>query len=424
MLDIKYIRENADEVKKNNRNRGVDVDVDQLIDLDEKRRSHIAKLDEMRALRNKTSKGKPSDEDIVRMREVGERIAELEQDLKTIDESYRALLLEIPNLLLSTVPSGGEKDYKILETHGEPTKFDFKPKDHLTLGEALDIIDVQRAVKVSGGRFAYLKGAGAMLEFALVQFAMSKLVKENFTPIIPPVLIRLGITEKLGYWQKGGNENYYLVSDFEKENESAKEKENPLYLVGTGEHAVVPMHSDEVIPAAELPKKYAAFSSCFRREAGTYGKDTNGILRVHQFDKVEMVAFVKPEDDESERGKMLAMAQGLLKDLKLPHRTIQLASRDLSIPSAETIDIETWIPSQETYRETHSISTTTEYQSRRLDVTYQKGKEKHLVHILNGTALAIGRTIIAILENYQTEEGTIRIPKVLQPYMGGLSEIA
>jgi len=423
MLDIKFIRENADAVKKNNRNRGVDIDVDQLIDLDEKRRSHIAKLDEMRALRNKTSKGKPSDEDILRMREVGERIAELESDLSIIDKLYRELLLEIPNVILSTVPIGGEKDYKVLETHGEPTKFDFEPKDHLTLGEALDIIDVKRAVKVSGGRFAYLKGAGALLEFALVQFAMSKLVKEGFTPIIPPVLIRLGITEKLGYWQKGGNENYYLVSDFEKKNESAKEQANPLYLVGTGEHAVVPMHSDEILPADELPKKYVAFSSCFRREAGTYGKDTNGILRVHQFDKVEMVSFVKPEDDATERGKMLAMAQGLLDDLELPYRTIQLASKDLSIPAAETIDIETWIPSQNMYRETHSISTTTNYQSRRLDTKYQEGNEKRLVHILNGTALAIGRTIIAILENYQTKEGTIKIPKVLQPYMGGLKEI-
>jgi len=423
MLDIKFIRENADLIKKNNRNRGVDVDVDQLIDLDEKRRSHIAKLDEIRALRNKTSKGKPSNEDILRMREVGEHIAELEQDLNEIDAPYKQLLLEIPNLILPTVPFGGEKDYKVLATHGEPTKFDFEPKDHLKLGEALDIIDVKRAVKVSGGRFAYLKGAGALLEFALVQYAMSKLVKEGFIPIIPPVLIRLGITEKLGYWQKGGNENYYLVSDFEKENENSKEQANPLYLVGTGEHAVVPMHSEEVIPVEELPKKYAAFSSCFRREAGTYGKDTNGILRVHQFDKVEMVAFVRPQDDETERRKMLEMAQSLLEDLELPYRTIQLASKDLSTPAAETIDIETWIPSQNVYRETHSISTTTEYQSRRLDVKYQEGKEKQLVHILNGTALAIGRTIIAILENYQTADGTIRIPKVLQPYMGGLEEI-
>ena len=224
------------------------------------------------------------------------------------------------------------------------------------------------------------------------------------------------MTEGLGYWQAGGNENYYLVSDYEKENEG-KEKDNPLYLIGTAEHAIVPMHKDEIFDEKDLPKRYVGFSSAFRREAGTYGKDTRGIVRVHQFDKIEMVAFVRQEDEKEEGKKLLSLAESFMNDLDLPYQVVQLASEDLAFPTAETIDIETWMPSQNKYRETHSISTTTDFQSRRLNIKYKDGDKKKFVHILNGTAFAVGRTIIAILENYQKEDGSILIPKILQKYL-------
>ena len=253
-----------------------------------------------------------------------------------------------------------------------------------------------------------MKNEGALLELALIQFAMDKLIKEGFIPIFPPMLIRGEITNELGYWNGENSNNYYLVNNYE---------EHPFYLIGTAEHSIVPMHKDETFEEKDLPKRYIAFSSSFRREAGTYGKDTRGILRVHQFDKVEMVSFVKPENDEKERKKILSIAESLVNDLDLPYQVVQLASGDLAFPSAETIDIETWMPSQNKYRETHSISTTTDFQSRRLNIKYKEGAEKKFVHILNGTAFAIGRTIIAILENYQQKDRSVLIPKILQKYL-------
>ena len=262
----------------------------------------------------------------------------------------------------------------------------------------------------------FLKNEGVLLEFALIQFVVEKLTQEGFTPLIPPVLIRREITDGLGYWQAGGNENYYFVRDYEL-SEDEQVKSLDLYLSGTGEHSTVPMHKDEVFAEKDLPKRYVIFSSCFRREAGTYGKDTRGIFRVHQFDKVEMVSFVKPEDDRKEREKLLFLVEKMMQDLGLPYQLVRLASGDLGFPSAETVDIETWIPSQKKYRETHSISTTTDFQARRLNIKFQEGNEKKFVHILNGTAFAIGRTIIAILENYQEKDGSVIIPKILQKYL-------
>jgi seryl-tRNA synthetase len=257
-----------------------------------------------------------------------------------------------------------------------------------------------------------------LLELALVSYAMKKLVMDGFTPIIPPVLIKKQITEGLGYWQAENSANYYEVKDFEGD------QPNELYLVGTGEHSVVPMHSNEILEGAKLPMRYAAFSPCFRREAGAAGRDTHGILRVHQFEKVEMVSMVTPDQDETERKKILTVAETILQDLKLPYQVVQLAAGDLSTPAAETIDLETWMPSQNKYRETHSISTTTDFQARRLKIRYKNKPDEPtaFVHILNGTAVALGRTIIAILENNQKEDGSITIPEVLQPYTG-FSEI-
>ncbi len=413
MLDIKFIRENPKKVQKGAKNKGIDINVEHILELDNKVRGLDAIVQKLREERNKTAK----ERNIEKGKELKVKLEKEENALNAVSEEFKNAILEIPNLPFEDVPLGNKDNFEVIKTEGKPTKFDFTPKDHLELGETLDIIDIQRASKVSGARFAYLKGQGALLEFALVNFALENLVKEGFVPVIPPALIKKEITGKLGYWARGNHNNYYLVTDYE-EVENGAEKENQLYLIGTAEHALVPMHQDETFNIKDLPKKYAGFSSSFRREAGTYGKDTRGILRVHQFDKVEMVEFVKPEDDEKERRKMLSLSESLLQKLELPYRVIKLTSEDIAFSTAETMDIETWMPSQDKYRETHSISTTTDFQSRRLNIKYQEGADKKYVHILNGTAFAIGRTIIAILENYQQKDGSINIPKVLQKYTG------
>ncbi|OGH39205.1 MAG: serine--tRNA ligase [Candidatus Levybacteria bacterium RIFCSPLOWO2_01_FULL_38_21] len=419
MLDIKFIRENPKEVQEGAEDKGIKIDINQILDSDKKYRKLSELIQKLREERNKTAEKK----DIEKGKEIKEKLDKQKQELRLAKEALDDLLLKIPNLPLKDVPVGNESKNKIIKKVGTPKKFDFKPCDHLEIGETLDIIDVKRAVKVSGTRFGFLKNEAVLLEFALVQFVLEKLLKENFIPVIPPVLIKNEITKALGYWQAGGNENYYFLRDYELE-EDGKAKSLNLYLAGTGEHVAVPMHKDEVFKSNELPKRYIVFSSCFRREAGSYGKDTRGIFRVHEFDKLEMISFVTPEDDEKERKKLLQFAEELVNQLGLSYQLVRLATRDMSFPAAETIDIEIWVPSQNKYRETHSISTTTDFQARRLNIRYlpagkagQEGNEKNYVHILNGTALAIGRTIIAILENYQQKDGSVEIPKVLQKYL-------
>ena len=413
MLDIKFIRENKKEVEKMLQKRQTKVDLGHIIEIDDERKKLIGEVEDLRHNRRTAAEAK----NIKKGKEIKEKLTKQEAALTAVEEEFKLEMLKIPNMVLAGVPEGDESANKILRKIGTPKKFDFRQADHVEIGEALDIIDIPRAAKVSGSRFAYLKNEGVLLEFALVQFALKHLVKEGFTPVVPPELIKKEMTDGLGYWQGGGNENYYLVSDFEI-SETKEGKPLDLYLIGTGEHALVPMHSGEVFEEKELPKRYTAFSHCFRREAGSYGKDTRGILRVHQFDKVEMVSFVRAEDDEKERAKMLYLAEGFYKDLEIPYQVVKLASGDLSFPSAETIDIEAWIPSQNKYRETHSISTTTDFQARRLNIKYRKDGASQFVHILNGTAIAIGRTLIAILENYQQKDGSVKVPKVLHEYLG------
>ncbi len=410
MIDIKQIRENKEAVEKELSKKAFDFNLDHFLKIDETRSKLIQEVDELRTLKNAAAE----ERNIERGKEIKEKLEKLEPALAAVEEEYIKEYFKIPNLPLADVPVGDESKNEILKTVGQPKKFNFSVRNHLEIGEKLDIIDTARAAKVSGTRFAYLKGGAALLELAVVQFAMTKLVESGFTPIFPPSLIKQEITAGLGYWQVGANENYYSVSDHAMEGET---KDTELYLVGTGEHSVVPMHSGEVFKESDLPKKYAAFSSCFRRESGSYGKDTQGILRVHQFDKVEMISFVKPEDDEKERRAMLKLVEDMMQELELPYQVVKLATGDLGFPSAETIDINTWIPSQEKYRETHSISTTTHFQSKRLNIKFQDGDKKNYVHILNGTAFAIGRIIIAILENYQQEDGTVEVPKALREYL-------
>lgn len=424
MLDVNFIRDHQNELKEVASLRGLSIEWDKLFELSEEVKNLRTQIDQV----NRKANLAQEQRDDVEGRKLKFERSKLESNLRDIEEEYRKLAYQVPNLPLLGVPKGDESHAEVLHKVGEPTKFEYQPKDHIELGETLDIIDIPTAAKVSGARFAYLKNEGVMLELALVQFAMGVLQKNGFTPVIPPALIKYETTEKLGYWhgkadkEHTSNENYYLVEDYE-EGAAGTPKSNKLYLIGTGEHALVPMNEDKILAYEDLPIKYAAYSPCFRREVGTGGKDVRGILRVHQFDKVEMVEFVIPEDDETERTNMLKIAETLLQGLGLPYQVKKLPTGDMGFPAAETIDIETWIPSQGIYRETHSISTTTDFQARRLKTRYRKkDNTTELVHILNGTVLAIGRTIIAILENYQQEDGSVKIPEVLIPYTG-FSEI-
>jgi seryl-tRNA synthetase len=275
----------------------------------------------------------------------------------------------------------------------------------LELGEALGIIDVKTAAKISGPRFDYLKNDGVLLEFALKQFAFDTLIKEGFIPILPPVLIKKEIMEGLGYTQMGEGENIFSLD------------KDGFYLVGTAEQSIVPMFKDEVLKKAELPKRFVGFSTCFRREAGSYGKDTKGIFRVHQFNKVEMVSFVEEGEDDKEHEYLLSLEEKFFKALEIPYQVVKMCSGDLGFPAARKYDIEAWIPSQERYREVTSVSTVTDFQSRRLNMKYQDGQEKKYLFVLNGTAYSMNRPIIAILENYQQKDGSVIIPDVLQKYI-------
>lgn len=413
MLDIKYIRENPEAVVEGASKKGVSVDIAAILELDAEYKNLNTQVQNLQAERNTAAKERNIEEG----KRIKGELDAIESGLKELKQKLDSELLKIPNLPLPEVPVGGEDDYKVIKTVGDPKKLDFKPRDHLELGEMLDIIDVERATKVSGARFTYLKNEAVFLELALIQFALDTLKKQGFSPIFPPVLIKQEITQDLGYWNEENKNNYYITTNVE-EIEKGKESENSLYLIGTAEHSIVPMHKDETFKDQDLPKRYAGFSPAFRREAGSYGRDTKGILRVHQFEKVEMVSFVKQEDDLKELDFLTQTAEKFMQDLGLSYRVIRLASRDISFPAAETRDIETWMPAQDKYRETHSISTTGTFQSKRLGIKYQDGSEKKFVAILNGTAFAIGRTLIAILENYQQEDGSVVVPEVLQKYTG------
>lgn len=410
MLDINYIREKSKEVKKKSLDKGVDIDVDKIVELDKKYRELQQEVQGLREERNKAAKEK----NIEHGKEIKEKLGLLEDDLDKLKKELDGLLLQIPNPAKDDVKVGkDESKNEVIRAEGEKKEFGFTTKDHLELGEMLDIIDVKRAAKVSGARFAYLKNEAVMLEFALYQYALEALVSEGFTPIIPPAIINKEAMRGLGYMENGGEDDMFHLKDDDK------------VLVGTAEHSLVPMHKDEVLNDKKMPLRYAGFSSAFRREAGSYGKDTRGIFRVHQFDKVEMVSFVKEGEDDRELEKLLDLEEKLFQGLGIPYQVVKMCTGDLGFPAAKKYDIEAWIPSQNKYREVTSVSTVTDFQSRRLNIKYKDGEDKKkFVHILNGTAFAIGRTIIAILENYQQEDGSVIIPEVLKKYMGGLEKIS
>lgn len=409
MLDLNFIRQNPDQVKKGLKAKQLESKlVDLVLDLDEKRRKFLKEIEILRAERNKIAlMGKVSQEG----KALKLKLQKLEPDLKKVEESLSDLLRQIPNLPAADVKVGkDESENEIIKKWGEPTKFLFEPKDHLAIGEALGIIDIERAAKVSGTRFYYLKGAGVVLEMALIQLALKTLTKEGFIPVIPPVLIKKQAMAGMGYLEHGGEEDMYVL------------EKDGLVLVGTSEQSIGPMHMDEVLDGKKLPLRYMGFSTCFRREAGAYGKDTRGILRVHQFDKVEMFSFTKPEESDKEHEFLLSLEEKLFQSLGIPYRVLKMCSGDLGAPAARKYDLEAWMPGQGKYREVTSTSTCTDYQSRRLNIKYQETNDQkpatNYVHILNGTAFAIGRTIIAILENNQQEDGSVLIPEVLRDYTG------
>ncbi len=342
---------------------------------------------------------------IAELKPISDRVAVLKKEVAG------ETAIVVPNIPRDDVPNGDDESTNVVEREVGKQPNIKNPKDYLALTEDKSLIDLKRASKVSGSRFGYILGPVAQLEFALVQYAQKVLLKEGFTLVVPPVMIKEENMAAMGYLNGGGEDETY---HFAKDN---------LYLVGTSEQSIGPMHRDEVFKAEDLPKRYLSFSTCFRREAGSYGKDTKGILRVHQFDKLEMFSITLPEKSDQEHEFLLAMEEKLMQGLDLPYRVKKLCTGDLSWPSARTWDIETWMPGQNVYRETHSTSTTTDYQSRALNIKIDRGQKKEFVHMLNGTAFAIGRTLIAIIENYQQSDGSIKIPNVLQPYMHGLKVI-
>jgi len=390
------------------KNRGVDIDIEKILGLEKERRFIWREVEDLRSQRNEISsqKGKPAD--IETAKKIKGDLRVKEDQLKIIEQGFEALYALIPNIPLDDVPVGqSEEDKKVIREWGKAPKFDFEPKDHTEIGKGLDLIDAERAAKISGARFGILKNEAALMEFALINMAMDALLKEGFTPIIPPTLIRPEMMQAMGYvdTEEDRAERYFL------------EKDN-LYLVGTAEQALGPMHQGEIFDKDELPKRYMGFSSCFREEAGSYGKDTKGIFRVHQFDKVEMFSFTKPQDSKEEHQFLISLEEKLMQKLGLPYRLVHLCTADMARPSASTYDIEVWIPSQKRYRELMSSSNCTDFQARRLGIRHKEGDKTEFVHTLNATAFAMGRTIIAILENYQQKDGRVLVPKALRKYLG------
>jgi seryl-tRNA synthetase len=404
MLDIKLIRENPELVKQGLQKKGFSPElVDTVLSLDEQKRTEQFASEQLRAQQKKLDFTDESTRD--RAKSLKEELQTREEQLREIDTQFATAMMDIPNIPQEDVPVGeGESANMVLRTVGEKPAI-ANPVDHVTIGEKHDLFDIDRATKVAGSRFNYLKNQAVILEFALVRFAFDLAMKHGHTPMITPELVNEKTVTGTGYLPHGADEVYKTQDD--------------LYLIGTSELALVAYHQDEILAENELPKRYVGFSSCFRREAGTYGKDTRGILRQHQFDKVELVSFVKPEDSAAELDRILGIEEELMQALKLPYHILEIGTGDLGIQAAKKYDIETWLPGQDKYRETHSCSNTTDFQTRRLNIRYKKADgTNEFAHSLNGTAVAVGRMLIAILENGQQADGSVVIPEALQPYTG------
>jgi len=413
MIDIKLLRENPKAIEEASRAKKVEINVSHILQIDQSYRDLLIEVQELREKRNKYAKAASTPNPTERAKAIEDGtlikndLEKKEHALTSLKDELDSLLLAIPNPIKPDVIVGrDETENKVIKSFKEPTKFSFTPKDHMELGETLDIIDVKQAALVSGSRFNYLKGDGALLESALRQFAFDTLLSEGFIPVTPPVLIKKEVMDALGYTAMGEAEDIF---DLNKDG---------LYLVGTSEQSVVPLHMNDTLRIEDLPRRYVSYSTCFRREAGSYGKDTKGIFRVHQFNKVEMVSFVAEGDDDREHEYMLSLEEKFFQALDIPYQILSICSGDLGFNAARKYDVEAWIPSQEKYREVTSTSTVTDFQSRRLNMRYSDGGEKKYLSVLNGTAFSMNRPIIAILENYQQEDGSVVIPEVLRKYMG------
>jgi seryl-tRNA synthetase len=428
MLDIRFIRENVELVQENARRKGYDVSIADLLGHDQTKRELQQQADDLREQRNQISSqmkgGKPSPELVEQGRAIKDQLSRIESDLKQTDEIFVTLLKKVPNMAASDVPVGASEDENIVaNTIGERPTFDFMPRNHYEIAEQRDWIDKERAAKVAGSRFAYIKGDLVRLQFAIIQFVINTVSDEHilaeiarvaglevstkaFTPILPPLMIR--------------TELYDAMDRLEPRDDRYKLEDDDLWLQGSAEHVLGSMHAGETFEEAQLPLRYLGYATSFRREAGTYGKDMEGILRMHQFDKLEMESFTVAEDGLTEHLLFVAIQEYLLQQLGLSYQVIQKCTADIGKPNARGIDMETWLPGQDKYRETHTADYMTDYQSRRLNtrVRRQKGGLE-LVHTNDATAFALGRIMIAIIENGQTQEGQVVLPEVLRPYLGG-----
>jgi seryl-tRNA synthetase len=415
MIDIKFLRENPDVVRASQKGRGEDVSiVDQVLASDELKRTAITEFEQLRAEQNLLSKSvgaAKGDEKaalLANSKELADKVKAADAKRAEVEAQASALAMAISNILDPEAPIGGEEDFVVIEHVGTPRDFagaGFEPKDHVELGKLLGAIDTERGAKVSGSRSYYLTGVGALLEFALVNYAITSATKAGFTPVIPPVLVKPAAMEGTGFLGQAAENVYHLEKD-------------DYYLVGTSEVPLAAFHMDEILDGAKLPMRYAGYSTCFRREAGSYGKDTRGIIRVHQFDKVEMFSFCKPEEAKEEHKRLLQWEKEFLNAMEIPYRVIDVASGDLGSSANRKFDIEAWIPTQSAYREVTSTSNCTEFQARRLNIRYKDSDGTKAVATLNGTLVAIPRMIVAILENHQNADGTVNVPAALQPFLG------
>jgi seryl-tRNA synthetase len=411
VLDLKAIREDPGPLRRALARRGVGEELDRALELDEVRRGLTVRVEALRADQNRGSRevAAASKEErtalIERLRSVSEELKALEPELTRVEEDLFSVAARLPNLPDDSVPDGvSDEDNQVVSAWGQPTSFDFEPKDHLELGEALGVVDAERGARTSGSRFAYLMGPAVRIQFALVQHALAFSGERGFTPVVPPVLVREEAMFGTGF----------LPTD---EAQIYRTRDDDLYLVGTSEVPLAALHAGEIMDPGGLPKRYLGYSTCFRREAGTYGKDTRGIFRVHQFDKVEMFSFVEPDDSAAEHDRLLGWEEEFVRSLGIPYRVVNVCTGELGASAAKKYDIEAWLPGQGRYREITSASNTTDYQARRMECRVRLADGNRPLHTLNGTLCAIGRTLVALLENGQRADGSVDLPEVLWPYL-------
>lgn len=411
MIDINLLREKPELIKKIlvDRNRNPEI-LDKILETDKSYRTILGEVETLRAQQNeitKNIKGKPSDDQIKSASSIKEKLKDLETNLKTQEEELKFSLSEIPNIQAEDVPVGKDDNENVVyKTVGEPTKFDFEPLDHMDLGEKLDILDVKRAAKVSGSRFGYFKGQGAVLEMSVMFYAFQKLIKKGFIGMVPPAIVKSDSEWKMGYVSSNNLENaYYSIP------------EDDQIFISSSEHSVVPYHMDEILDPNIFPIKYVNYSPCFRRESGTYGKDTKGLIRVHHFNKVEMNVFTIPDYKISDAMclEMLSIEEEIMQELGIPYQVMNCCTGDLPQPNRRMYDINSWFPGQNRYRETQSCSNCGDYQARRLNTKVKIDGKNEIVHILNATVVT-DRVVLSIIENFQQKDGSIKIPAVLQPY--------